>query len=277
PAGYILSEDDRTLEIQVGEPHVLTLPPVMLAVAIATTVSRGVSYGTIYTTKLLRRGTDLDRSTPWRALQDVKLADAMRPLPAPLKVAADGHRPGSPERITAALPGPITHESTPQALYASESLSQALRQLMLYGRDGLPVLSADGARVEGWVTNASAIHAIAHDLGPVSTGGTRLTLKRDLAAAQQPTDADEVPNPLSGYRVLEVLVDEHSAAAGKPLSWVDWPDGRTPVSIMRHRDPHEADPRLVPAVGDRVNFLARHAAAPARDRDAAAVDDTSEA
>jgi hypothetical protein len=38
--------------------------PVMLAVAIASTVSRGLSYGTICTTKLLRRGTDIDKTTP---------------------------------------------------------------------------------------------------------------------------------------------------------------------------------------------------------------------
>jgi Bacterial regulatory proteins, tetR family len=41
----------------------LTLP-VMLAVAIASMTSRALSYGTIYTTKLLRRGTDIDRTTP---------------------------------------------------------------------------------------------------------------------------------------------------------------------------------------------------------------------
>jgi chloride channel protein, CIC family len=38
--------------------------PVILAVAIATGVSRSLSYGTIYTTKLLRRGIDLDRAGP---------------------------------------------------------------------------------------------------------------------------------------------------------------------------------------------------------------------
>src|SRR5580700_5891300 len=54
----------------------LTLP-VMLAVAIATAVSRALSYGTIYTTKLLRRGSDIDRATPWRAVPDQ--ADAMPP------------------------------------------------------------------------------------------------------------------------------------------------------------------------------------------------------
>jgi CIC family chloride channel protein len=41
--------------------------PVMLAVAIATAVSRALSYGTIYTTKLLRRGLDIDQAAPGRA------------------------------------------------------------------------------------------------------------------------------------------------------------------------------------------------------------------
>jgi hypothetical protein len=36
--------------------------PVMLAVAIATTTRRALSYGTIYHTKLLRRGRDIDRA-----------------------------------------------------------------------------------------------------------------------------------------------------------------------------------------------------------------------
>jgi chloride channel protein, CIC family len=40
--------------------------PVMLAIAVATAVSRGLSYGTIYTTKLLRRGIDVDRPAPPR-------------------------------------------------------------------------------------------------------------------------------------------------------------------------------------------------------------------
>ena len=128
----------------------LTLP-VMLAVAIASTVSRALSYGTIYTTKLLRRGTDIDRITPWRALQDLKVASAMRPFRPPLPVPAiaagagaattngDGAAPDWP-----ALAGAVTYERDPQALFSTESLAQALRQLEVYGHDGLPVLSADG-------------------------------------------------------------------------------------------------------------------------------------
>src|SRR6201987_1378179 len=119
----------------------LTLP-VMLAVAIASTVSRVLSYGTIYTTKLLRRGTDIDRAAPWRALQDLKVTDVMRPLhpvlpvpPAPAAmandVAAAGDGTGTPPE---AIAGPVTGHLDPQALFASESLLQVLRQLEVHGR-----------------------------------------------------------------------------------------------------------------------------------------------
>ena len=73
--------------VEMTGDYTLTLP-VMLAVAIATAMSRALSYGTIYTTKLLRRGHDVDRAAPWRALADLKLADAMRPFPAPLAIPA---------------------------------------------------------------------------------------------------------------------------------------------------------------------------------------------
>jgi CIC family chloride channel protein len=101
--------------VEMTGDFTLTLP-VMPAVAIATTVSRGLSYGTIYTTKLLRRGTDLDRTTPWRALQDVKLIDAMRPLPERVPVGNDGEPQPPAEMMGRApgLPGRITHEDTPQ-------------------------------------------------------------------------------------------------------------------------------------------------------------------
>ena len=82
--------------VEMTGDFALTLP-VMLAVAIASTISRALSYGTIYTTKLLRRGTDIDRTTPWRALADLKIADAMRPfrrpLPVPPATAASPRRP----------------------------------------------------------------------------------------------------------------------------------------------------------------------------------------
>lgn len=245
--------------VEMTGDFTLTLP-VMLAVAIATTISRGLSYGTIYTTKLLRRGTDLDRTTPWRALQDVKIAVAMRPLPEPVAVETGGHLPESAGDVTSSLPGAVTHEHTPQALYVSESLSQALRQLILYGRDGLPVLSTDGARIEGWVTSASALHAIARDLGAATTDLTRAQLEADLAAAGQEAEAEDLPNPLNGFRVVEVCVDEHSPASGRLLGAVAWPAGHVPVSVLRGRVLQEPDPSLLLTPGDLVNLLVRGSA-----------------
>jgi CIC family chloride channel protein len=71
--------------VEMSGDFALTLP-VMLAVAIASTASRALSYGTIYTTKLLRRGTDIDRATPWRAVGDLKVTDVMRPFRPALPV-----------------------------------------------------------------------------------------------------------------------------------------------------------------------------------------------
>ena len=73
--------------VEMTGDFALTLP-VMLAVAIATATSRALSYGTIYTTKLLRRGTDIDRPPPWQALDGLTVSDAMRPFAVPLDVAA---------------------------------------------------------------------------------------------------------------------------------------------------------------------------------------------
>jgi chloride channel protein, CIC family len=56
--------------------------PIMLAVGIAAGVSKRLTYGTIYTTKLLRRCTDIERPRPASLLQTLTVADTMQPTPA---------------------------------------------------------------------------------------------------------------------------------------------------------------------------------------------------
>jgi CIC family chloride channel protein len=90
--------------VEMSGDFSLTLP-VMLAVAIATTVSRALSYGTIYTTKLLRRGADIDRAAPWRALQDLEITNLMRPFPAALPVPPDSKAAAAGPDGTAGDPG----------------------------------------------------------------------------------------------------------------------------------------------------------------------------
>jgi chloride channel protein, CIC family len=247
--------------VEMTGDYTLTLP-VMLAVAIATATSRALSYGTIYTTKLLRRDQDIDRAAPWRAFGDMKAADAMRPFAVPLAVTADSDgNDASPGPVP--LPGLITYQGDPQAVNAGESLAQTLRQLAIYGRDGLPVLSGDGREIRGWITNSSVLRAVAAELG-----GSRQQASEALSAAGaadhgQQNGQQHAPDPLPGYRVLEVMIAAGSPAAGKPLGGAGWPDGSIPVSVLRDRSLQDPDVSLVLAAGDRVSLLvpARAAAA----------------
>ena len=61
--------------------------PVMLAAGIAAAVSKRFSYGNIYTTKLLRRGIDIERPKATGVLQSLTVADVMQPLPQGVRTA----------------------------------------------------------------------------------------------------------------------------------------------------------------------------------------------
>jgi chloride channel protein, CIC family len=234
----------------------LTLP-VMLAVAIASTISRALSYGTIYTTKLLRRGTDIDRTTPWRALSDLKVAQAMRPFRPSLPVPpGDGDGDGGvAARDWAALAGPVAYRGDPQALFGTESLAQALRQLEVYGRDGLPVLSADGRQIHGWVTAPGVLRAISRQI----TAGQPGTAQAQASADWEHADPDSLlrhpPTPLPGYQIAEITITAGSTAAGRKLGDVTWPRASAPVSVLRGHQLRPPRPEMTLAAGDRVSLL----------------------
>jgi len=249
--------------VEMSGDFTLTLP-VMLAVAIASTVSRALSYGTIYTTKLLRRGTDIDRAAPWRALQDLKITDVMRPFRPALPVPPDGTAPAAHGSSPAAngsapqpdpVPGPVTRRQDPQTLFASESLSQALRQLEVYGRDGLPVLSPDGHRVEGWVTGGSVLRALAEQIG----GSQADTIRAQAAADWEHGDAEAVIEhptaPLPGYQVIEITVTGDSPAAGRKLGDLAWPPASTLVAVLQGGCLRPPDRQITLSAGDRVSLL----------------------
>ena len=241
--------------VELTGDFTLTLP-VMLAVAIASAVSRMLSYGTIYTTKLLRRGIDVNRAAPWRAFGDLKVSEAMQKLGTPLPVpdgqpgAGGGKSPGP-----APLPGLVTGERDPQVLFSNESVAQALRQLEVYGHDGLPVLSPDGAQVQGWVTNASVLRSIARRITVSGQQAPEGQLAAEWALADPESALRQPPTPLPGYQVLEVTIPDGSPAAGQPFGTVTWPPGWTPVSALHHRQLGTPDPGLVLSPGDRINLL----------------------
>jgi CIC family chloride channel protein len=233
----------------------LTLP-VMLAVAIASTVSRALSYGTIYTTKLLRRGTDIDRAVPWRALAEMKVTDAMHPFGVPLPAGGNGSSAADFAAGVASVAGPVTRQLDPQVVFAGESLGQALRQLEVYGRDGLPVLSADGQLIEGWVTNTSVLQALARQLATAQAETARAQLAADWGHQDLESSLREPPSPLPGYRVAEITIADGSPALGQRLADVAWPAGAVPVTVLRAGRLRPTDPGTVLRDGDRISLLA---------------------
>ena len=138
--------------------------PVMLASGIAAAVSKRFSYGSIYTTKLLRRGIDIERPKASGVLQGLTVADVMQPLPLGVRTELMPQAPArTPLGVTdraqwEALVGPVTVTRQPQTLMSDETLEQALRQLDLYGLVGLPVLTPDRASSH-WLDDAPGCHS----------------------------------------------------------------------------------------------------------------------
>jgi len=243
--------------VEMTGDFTLTLP-VMLAVAIATATSRGLSYGTIYTTKLLRRGTDIDRVPSADPFEDLTAADAMRRFPAPLATAnGPSGLPGVSAAGHPALPGPVTRQRSPQVLFATESLTQAVRQLELYGHDGLPVISDDGQHLQGWLTSQNVLQAVARHIGAAQAGAAQPQPAGGPALPGRQDDLHQAPTLLGGFKVLEIAITVGSPAAGRKLGDIAWPPGCVPVSVQDARTLRDPDPGVTLAPGDRVSLLAR--------------------
>jgi CIC family chloride channel protein len=144
--------------------------PVMLAVGIATALSKRLSYKSIYTAKLLRRGIDIERPKPGNVRQMLTVSDVMLPVllanGAVRFVSEKGALPGAGMDLEnlARVAGPVTETRQPEILFSDDTLDQALRQLVLYGRSGLPVLSPDGEHLRAWITRQRVLRALADSM-----------------------------------------------------------------------------------------------------------------
>ncbi|HLH13809.1 MAG TPA: chloride channel protein [Solirubrobacteraceae bacterium] len=254
----------------------LTLP-IMLAAGVATGLSKRLSDGSIYTTKLLRRGIDIERPRSIGALEQLSVADVMQPLASPATAlrapheSASGADDGRPREPAAApttgshgrlprqwerLVGPVSGTRTPQALFADEDLQHALRQLVLYGREGLPVLSHDGAHVRGWITGEDVLRVLGERIGSYASEVERGAVAADIAAERPDVDVHVPTTPLRGYEIVELAVAEDSPAAGRRVGEIEWPPGCLVVAIAEGREVVAArrDAELQP--GERVILLA---------------------
>jgi chloride channel protein, CIC family len=234
----------------------LTLP-IMLACGIAAQLARRITYGSIYTTKLLRRGIDVERPKALAALQALNVEEVMQPLNdgQVSEVAVDGEQPVVQESLWERLVGPVTLTRHAQALFAEEDLERARRQLVLYGRDGLPVVSRDG-QLRGWLTRADVLKALTSKL---NSGEEEIEEGAAAAefAVENPSAAIHTPStPLHGYEILELRILADSPARGRRVADIQWPAGCIVAAITQGREIHAARPDLELQPGERVIVLA---------------------
>ncbi len=238
------------------------LPAIMLSIGVAVAVSKRITYGSIYTTKLLRRGIDIERPTPSNVLQLLTVADAMEPLSQ-----VDGHdelvaRDHQVENGQlgpdqwASIIGPVTDIREPQALQADESLEQALRQLALFGRVGLPVLSSDREHLRGWITRRNVLRIVAERLSSTASEAEKATLAAEFAVDGDKSRVHVPTSPLEDYQILEIAVSPDSPAIGRRVEDVSWPAGTIVVAVTQGFEigPPRNEARL--HSGERVILLA---------------------
>jgi CIC family chloride channel protein len=235
----------------------------MLATGIAAAVSKSLSYGSIYTTKLLRRGVDIERPRPASMWQTLTVADVMQPVAKAGGEPLVGDGAEGAARLSPVAPkqwleliGTVTDTGQPQALLANETLEQALRQLTLYGRVGLPVLSTDRQQLRGWITRRQVLRALSR-----SVSASARDVERGAAAADfgfdDPSSRIHVPtNPLTGYETIEVSIGPRSPALGKRLDDVLWPPGCLVVAVTEGRELAAPRGDAVLRAGERVIILA---------------------
>ena len=234
--------------------------PVMLVVGIATALSKHLSYGSIYTTKLLRRGIDIERPLPTNVLHTLTVADVMQPVGTGAAALELGASPVGPSRIAgdgwAVLLGHATDLGAPQVLFSDETLDQALRQLVLYGRFGLPVVSPDEKYLRGWITRRNVLHAVSERMGSVTREAELGTLAAEFSEPDAAARLHKATKPLHGYDLFEIPIRASSPIVDRRVAEVRWPRGSVVVAVSENHElvSPRTDSRLL--AGERIVLLA---------------------
>ncbi|GLY80297.1 chloride channel protein [Actinoallomurus iriomotensis] len=165
--------------------------PLMLAIVLATVVSRVLSGDTIYTLKLRRRGVDLDAHEPVNPLATTPVGEVMEPVPPSLPdttaleeaarllvtsdhgvlpvTASDGRYRGTvtaraaAEALTDGDGRPATIgelAELPTPVIAHDALADALHVLVTTQGTGVPVLADDRTAIVGWITHQTILGAL---------------------------------------------------------------------------------------------------------------------
>lgn len=240
----------------------LTLP-IMLTCGIAAAVSKHLSYGNMYTTKLLRRGIDIERPKTTNVLQTLTVADAMAPVPrfaAAARLRTDRDETSDAGGVTGIdwenLGETVTDTRQPQELFGEETLEQALRQLTVYGRAGLPVLSNDREHLQGWITRQNVLEALSQTVQTFEQSIEQGAVAADFGANDPSLAAHRSSTPLAGYEIVELTVTSGSAAAGRRVEEIAWPADCLVVAASDGHNLVALGAQTILRPGERVILLA---------------------
>ncbi|WP_460344425.1 chloride channel protein [Actinoallomurus acanthiterrae] len=165
--------------------------PLMLAIVVATLISRLLSGDTIYTLKLRRRGIDLDDHGDVNPLAVRPVADIMEPVPSPIthttplpeaarRLALSDHGILPVTGPDGTYRGTVTARAAAEALTDSDQapqtigdlaelptpvtadlpLADALHILVTASGTGLPVLDDTRTSLVGWITHQTVLSAL---------------------------------------------------------------------------------------------------------------------
>jgi CIC family chloride channel protein len=220
-------------------------------------------------------------------LEILTVADAMRPVPAPLasgtpldqviaRFAADGCEALPVADDDGTYRGTVTAREAEEAarsntleatagqlaralpaLHAGQTLHSALTALLAHEGSGLPVLSADSARLAGWLNRRDLLRAYATRLRRATAQPGPVSPARTATQASGQGTAD-----LGGYRVIDIELTGTQAPAGLRLAELSWPPSAHLPALRRDGRATPAAPGTILQQGDRLTILlpAGHAA-----------------
>ncbi len=250
--------------------------PLMFGTVVSTLISRGLSYESIYTLKLVRRGVHLRQGQDIDVMQAVTVGEAMSTqvdtvppdmsLQELARAFTETHHHGFPvtdeegnllgivsirDLEEAMARGPIDGLTVADiatmdnlvVAYPHEPMWVALRRLGSRDLSRLPVLEAEGSRkLVGVVRRSDIIRAYNAAI---------------LARAQQQHRVEQLRlGRLDGVRFMEFDVAPGAPVAGKALRDLKLPENCLVVSVRRGRKLYVAQAHTVLLPGDHVTIFA---------------------
>jgi CIC family chloride channel protein len=251
--------------------------PLMAAVIFSMLVAEHLHKESIYTLKLTRRGIRLRRGRDVDVMENLTVAEVMRPAPEPIPgntplrmvpLLLDGVRmhglPVANEDGT--LCGVITVQDVEEAAdadennlalpvtkfcsqrlvvaYPDETLHRAIERMSHRDIGRLPVVDRNSpTRLLGWINRADIIRAYERALT------RRVTVQQQVTQARLGITA--------GVEVIECEVEAGSALAGRMLSEIEWAEDSLVAGIRRGGRLIIPNGKTLMEAGDQLSVVAR--------------------